>query len=259
MRSDGRSPSSRDANILSVLIAGALACSLGCGGGQAKGDAGTVADGTGDFLPLAVGNNWTYQLTDTDGKVSSSVVSVTAKEAAGGSGPNAAMTAFRVVTGNMVDDENGDVSWQAIVDGRVLRLREASIDGKTGRLKNEQTWDPPRLRLDESDAHTAAEASWVEPVYTEYDTDWDSDGDGGVVVPDGGATTKPNIKDLWSVVSPGEAVTVPAGTFKALILRRVGDSGATVKNYWFARGVGLVKQTEDGSSTHELVSYRTSP
>jgi hypothetical protein len=243
---------------LAILMLATLACGA-CGGGKANDDAGPVAAGTGEFLPLAVGNRWIYQLTDADGTVSSRVVSVAAKEVAGGSGPNADIAAFRVVTGNKIDDENGDLSWQAVVDGRVVRLRETSIDGKTGRIKNEQTWDPPRLRIDETDAHTAAGASWVEPAYTEYDTDWDSDGDGGVVVPDGGATTKTGIKDLWSVASPGETVTVPAGTFKALLLRRVGDSGATIKNYWFARGVGLVKQTEEGSPTHELISYQTSP
>jgi hypothetical protein len=230
----------------------------GCGGSKATG--GEPMAGTGAFLPLTVSNSWTYQVTDPgDGTVSSSVVSVGAQEAVGGTGPNAGMTAFRVVTGNSVDDPNGDVSWQAVIDSRVVRLRETSIDGKKGNVKNEQTWDPPRLRVDETDAHTAADASWLEPAYSEYSTDWDKDVDGGIYVPDGGMTTETDIQDRWTVVSPNEVVTVPAGKFVALALRRVGDSGATVKNYWFARGVGLIRQSEEGSPTHELVSYHVTP
>ncbi len=226
-------------------------------GGKAAG--GEPMVGTGDFLPLAISNSWTYQITDTDGTVSSSVVSVGAKEAVGGTGPYASMTAFRIVTGNSVDDPNGDVSWQAVIDSRVVRLREVSIDGKKGNLKNEQTWDPPRLRIDETEAHTAADAAWLEPVYSEYATDWDDDLDGGVSVPDGGMTTKVDIQDRWSVVATDEVVTVPAGKFVALALRRNGDSGASIKNYWFARGVGLIRQTEADSPTHELVSYHVAP
>jgi hypothetical protein len=52
---------------------------------------------------------------------------------------------------------------------------------------------------------------------------------------------------------------VPAGTFDALVLRRVGGGGTSIKNYWYARGVGMVRQSEDGKPTHELSSYRILP
>jgi hypothetical protein len=50
-------------------------------------------------------------------------------------------------------------------------------------------------------------------------------------------------------------VTVPAGTFHALILQKAGSSVA--KTYWFVRGVGKVKET--GGQTEELVEYHVVP
>jgi hypothetical protein len=255
-----------------LLIALTVGCGLGCGGGTAKstdgggGAGGKVASGTGPFLPLKVGNSWNYQVTDKDGDVSVKVQSVVAEETVGGSGPNSTKTAFRLVTGSKVNDPEGDVSWQGIVDERVVRYREQSIGGGSGKLKNEQYWDPARLRLDESAEHIAAGASWLEPEYTEWDVDVDTykdggtDGDGGTTfIPDGGVVVQDKIHDLWSVVSPSQQVTIPAGTYDALVVRRVGDSGASVKTFWFARGVGKIREAEEGKSTEELISVHIVP
>jgi hypothetical protein len=254
-----------------LLIALTVGCGLGCGGGTAKSDGGggtggTVASGTGPYLPLKVGDSWNYQVTDKNGDVSVKVQSVVAEETVGGTGPSAAKTAFRLVTGSKVNDPDGDISWQAIVAERVVRYREQSIDGGSGKVKNEQFWDPPRLRLDESAEHIAANASWLEPEYTETDVDIDTfpdggtDGDGGTTyIPDGGVVVQDKIHDLWSVVSPSQIVTVPAGTFDALVVRRVGDSGASVKTFWFARGVGKIREAEEGKGTEELISAHVVP
>ena len=54
----------------------------------------------------------------------------------------------------------------------------------------------------------------------------------------------------------GESVTVPAGTFTdTVVLEKIG--GSVLKTYWFARGVGKVKET--GGQTEELVEYGVSP
>jgi hypothetical protein len=45
---------------------------------------------------------------------------------------------------------------------------------------------------------------------------------------------------------------VPAGTFDAIVLRKVGGSE---KRYWYVRGVGKVKET--GGQVEELVSWST--
>jgi hypothetical protein len=241
-----------------LLVAGlAAACSSSSNNAKPGDGGGDVAGAMGDLLPLQIGNAWTYRVTDVDGTISSEVISVVAEEAVGGDGPFASATAFRIITGNKINDPNGDRSWEALVDMRVVRYREMAIDGMTGNKKNEAYWNPPRLRIDETADHTAAGAAWREPDYTEYDTDWDTDPDGGAnFIPDGGMTVTAAIQDLWSVVAPSQSVTVPAGTFDTLVLRRVGSGGISIKNYWYARGVGMVRQSEDGKPTHELSSYR---
>jgi hypothetical protein len=56
----------------------------------------------------------------------------------------------------------------------------------------------------------------------------------------------------WTVEATAEDVTVPAGTFTCLRLHRIGDdpTGAD-KRYWFAAGVGKVKE-EGGGQTEVL-------
>ena len=243
-----------------LLVVAALAAACSSSGSKAPpsdgGGGGGAGGATGDFFPLQIGNAWTYQVTDVDGTISSEVVSVVREEPVG-VGPSAGTMAFRIVTGNKINDPNGDLSWEALVDMRVIRYREMSIDGMTGNKKNEAYWDPPRLRIDETAARVATGAAWREPDYTEYATDWDTDPDGGAnFIPDGGVTVTPAIQDLWSVIAPSQSITVPAGTFDALILRRVGSGGSSIKSYWYARGVGMVRQAEDGKPTHELSQYR---
>jgi len=240
---------------------------IGCGGGTAaKNDGGKPMPGTGPDLPLKVGNYWTYQVTDTSGDISVKVQTVVREEAVGGVGPNKDQMAFKLSTGSKINDPKGDVSWQGVVDERVVRYREQSIDGKDGHVKNEQYWDPARLRIDETSEHTAKDASWLEPEYTEVSVDIDqlpdggTDGDGGTsFVPDGGMKTQDKIRDLWSVFSPSDTITVPAGTFDTLVLRRVGNGGSSVKTFWFARGVGKVRETEEGKPTEELTTYHIVP
>jgi hypothetical protein len=238
--------------VLALATIGASAC--GSGGGTS----GAIIDGTGSYYPLAVGNSWTFQETATDGTVSSEVVSVVAQEMVGGTGPNAALTAFRVVTGNKVNDPNGDSDWEAEVqtpDLRVVRYREVNVGEGKGLEKNEAYWDPPRLRCDEAADRIIASASWEEDPYTEYDTDVDSDADGGTFIPDGGMTSSVE-DDIWSVIGVDETVTVLAGKFKTLHVKRINkDSSDGVKEFWFARGVGRVKEIGDGKPTHVLSSY----
>ena len=61
--------------------------------------------------------------------------------------------------------------------------------------------------------------------------------------------------DRW-FVERREMVTVPAGTFDALVLRKVSVAAAE-KTYWYAPGVGKVKET--GGQTEELTEYEVAP
>ena len=72
-----------------------------------------------------------------------------------------------------------------------------------------------------------------------------------------GVTTKDK-SDQWTVEALDESVTVPAGTFTALRVYRVGEEdGQASKRYWFVKGVGKVKEV--GKQTEELMSYELTP
>jgi hypothetical protein len=62
--------------------------------------------------------------------------------------------------------------------------------------------------------------------------------------------------DTWRVVAVDEMVNVPAGTFSAVLIEKVG--GTSTKRYWFARGVGKVKE-RSGAQLEELVNYTLAP
>jgi hypothetical protein len=236
-----------------------------CGGGSAQSVVG--GGGTGAWLPLKVGNHWTYQVTDVDGTISAKIQGVVAEEPVGGVGDSKDTRAFKLVTGNKFADPNGDVSYQALVGSRFVRFRELSVDGKTGALKKEQYFaDPWKLRVDVSATNTTAGASWAE-AYTEFGIDTPKAGaldaaapsdDAGVNPPDGGlVTTTSQIQESWQVLAADQLITVPAGTFKTLVTNRIAEG--TNKTFWFARGVGKVKETGIGEQTEELTGYVVSP
>lgn len=240
-----------------------------CGSGS-----GTMSDGgvgAGAFLPLKVGNQWTYQITNIDGTISAKIQSVVSEEAVGGAGDSQDTQAFKLVTGNKFGDPNGDVSYQALVGSRYVRYRELSIDGKTGALKKEEYYaEPWKLRVDVSEANTTQGASWVEsyesfvvdaPKASAATPDGGADtasDDAGATVSDGGlVTTSSQVQESWEVTGSDESVTVPAGTFKALMVNRI--SPGSNKTFWFVRGIGKVKETGIGDQTEELTSYKVTP
>lgn len=243
--------------LLPILLFAGLG--IGCGGNSGK----TPLPSTGPWVPLKVGNRWTYTITDVDGKVSAKVQGVTAESAVGGTGMFASAMAFKLVTGDRFDDKNGDVSYQNWVNSRLVRYRELSVGASSGNTKKEEYYEPPRLRLDDTDEHNKAGANWPESYKTFTVDTPKAPADAGV--PDGGAvdaglvTTEDMIIDVWTVLAVDEEVTVPAGTFKAMVVEKVGNSGASDKKFWFARGVGKVKETGVNDQTEELSSYMLMP
>ncbi|HEX2882509.1 MAG TPA: hypothetical protein VHO25_23475 [Polyangiaceae bacterium] len=216
--------------------------STGAPGPIDEGDAGMMAGGEGPYLPWAEGNTWTYLVTDAATAMSSEkVTTVNALEAVGGTGPHSAQMANHVITTKM-DGTDKTESWQAVVGEQVLRYREQAFSASTGMLSSETHWDPPKLRLDESAAHTVADATWTE----QYDE---------TVLPVGMAPMTTAEQDQWTVLATDQMVTVPAGTFSTLVLSKFG--GTQTKTYYYARGVGKVK--EEGTITEELVSYDVAP
>ncbi len=202
------------------------------------GDGDDMPSSMAQLIPWAEGNTWTYRVSK-NGEVASKVTTVGALEPVGGIGPNKDKLAYKVTTTKGSKSET--VSWQGIVGDLHVRYREQSFDAATNTLKVEDHWTPYKLRVDNSAARRVSNTTWTE---THNETKQ---------VP-GMATTDTEVANLW-LVDGEQSVTVPAGTFKAIVIRKTAE-GST-KTYWFVPGIGKVKET--GGQTEELESYKVAP
>jgi hypothetical protein len=193
---------------------------------------------TGALQPWKEGNRWTYRVTD-NGTTSLKVTTVGPAEPVGGTGPNAQKLANKVTTDN---DGDKTISWQAVEGESLVRYREQSFSKKTGALTLEEHWDPFKLHVDSSAAHITPGQSWT----VEYSE---------TKLPAGGTATTKAERDVWKVDGVNQPITVPAGTFSAIVLIKSG--GTSQKTYWYVPGIGKVKET--GGQTEELVSYELKP
>jgi hypothetical protein len=226
-----------------------LALALGttaCGDAEVQNpDPGDVTDGLNEYLPLEVGNWWTYKVTDGSAVVDKTQT-VLEKQKVGGDGPNADLDAFFVRTTKTGSDlEDKTESWQATVefeDGQLatVRYREIAYHASTGMKELEEHWDPYKLRFD--NFHTATDGEWEES-YTESKAYEDP------ATPD---LTNVAHYDVWSIQSDEVPITVPAGMFNArMLVRQPTDPLDPPKAYWFVPGVGKVQET--GKQTEQLV------
>jgi hypothetical protein len=219
------------------LLFVALATLTACGSDAPPGD---DQPGAADqpLLPWAVGNTWTYRVTE-DGAVSDKTTTVMEKTTVGGDGPLKDTEAYFVVTKKGADQKDKTESYQApdpMEPDRVLRYRELSYGAMTGLLQLEEYWVPPRIHADGSQL---SKQSWVD-AYTEFKLPAGEQ-------PSPGAETH----DLWVVLSTDEAIDTPSGHFAHAV--HLQKTGGSVKEYWYVRGVGKVRET--GGQTEELVSY----
>jgi hypothetical protein len=231
----------------SMAIYGALAGALalaGCGGGSGttsplNGGGGNGVDAaaqvtTGPYEPLAVGLSWTYHVND-NGVAYDKTTAVTATEDAGG--PAAGITVFHLVDTFPADKQN---TWYQVDGQLVKRLHDNSLDS-AGNVKADDWYSPFRLRVDETPEHLVAGAAWSLSL-----TDTHSS-----------ATKAPTSvmkTDNWRVEGVDEPVTVPYGTFLSLHVSRTDPNDGSIKSFWFVRGVGKVKETNNSGHLEELTT-----
>jgi hypothetical protein len=225
---------------------GAGSPGVGGSGGGAGGAGAVGGSGMGDpsqLLPLKTGNWWTYLVTDENQVPTPKTQTVMEEGPVGGTGPNAAVTAFRMVTRKGVNGMDETISWQARVGTRVVRYREqAYMANPPHALELEEYWNPYKLRVDETPDHMTAGASWVEA-------------DQETKLPVGGTPLTAAVEDRWTVAAERLAVTVQGRSYEVLILTK---TGASQKTYWWARGIGKVKEI-GVNQVEELVSYQVAP
>jgi hypothetical protein len=192
------------------------------------------------YEPWTVGSTWSYKLTDPKGVIptrTNAVTTVGAEEDVGA--PNAGKKAFKV----HIEKIQGykDV-WETHLGDLDVRYKTTFYD-QSNTLTETDTDQPYRLKLDETPAHLTTGATWSE-TFTETAT------------LTGQAPSSKQKTEPWKVVSDSEQVTVLAGTFTTLHVQR--GSGTGVQDYWYARGVGKVKET-GGGQDEELMSYTIAP
>lgn len=190
------------------------------------------------YEPWLLGAEWSYKITDP---INPSNVALNRKtkvlreEDVGGffhAGTRALVVHIEGLT-------NTKDVYEAIDGDLDVRYRSIFYDAQGGTIFVDE-WEPYRLKLDESAGHTVPGAQWSE-TYTltrTYPT-----------IGSGSSTRTMS----WRVIATEESVTVIAGTFTCLHVRRVNSRG-TVQDYWYARGVGKVKETGT-SQDEELMSF----
>lgn len=188
------------------------------------------------YLPLTVGASWTYDVTDLSVPGSLAVPKATTVEEFEDVGERKdGVEAFRIRT----EKANGvTVSWQEDRCTSIVRHREQSFDS-ANTMESDQYYMPSKLRIDETPEHLTVGARWT-VAYEELEVD-----------PVAGET-RVSKDETWSVEAVGESVTVQAGTFTTVRLRKI-TSGEADKQFWFAAGVGKIK--EEGEQREELKAY----
>jgi len=224
---------------MSLLLS--LTVAAGCGGTDPAGtDAGpdpNVDAPTDPALrhnPWTVGAVWSYKLTDPKGQMPDALDKKTTIMAAMDvGGVHAGKTAYLV----HVEQLNGAKDVFETFDGDLdVRYKTIHYD-LNGTMLSTDVDTPYRLKLDESNAHVVTGATFTQ-TFTETTT-----GQGA------GTGTK---TENWQVISDSEQVTVIAGTYTALHIRRTGSKP---QDYWYVRGVGKIKETGSGAQDEELMSF----
>lgn len=240
-----KSTKSLFALLSTVMLSAAIAA--GCGSGEPGGaeatptpDGSPTPTGTAQpgvsHLPLKQGATWVYQTTDVaDAEMGSKTTTVEAPETV----PGGTIQAFRVRS--VKEDGDYVVSWQQDTGTQIVRHREESY-AVGGVKRSEETYDPGKIRIDVSPDKMVVGATWTT---TFNETVFDAST---------GTTTTQSRSDQWTVEALDESVSVPAGTFQCLRLRRIGtEAGQSDKTYWFAAGVGKIKEV--GGQEEVLMSY----
>ncbi len=223
------------------LAAVAATFALGCGGGTnatplpASGP--KEAGASGNYLPMTVGTTWTYNITSGSGATGQGTTTVEAAENA----PAAGQPALRVHT---VLLDGGTMSWEQTSGSTVVRYEEQQLS-QTGAVVLDKQYMPPILVLDESAAHLMSGATWSED-YMELKTPSTK-----------GKATKETAD--WTVEAVGESVTVPAGTYSCIRVRRNHTTSKMPSNTvsWYAPGVGKVQETGAGQFDDQTLELAT--
>jgi hypothetical protein len=215
------------------------------GSGGTAGTAGTGGGGTGgstaDYYPLVEGASWTYLHTNADQTMRTEVVTLTATTHEGQAG------FLMVDSGNAAGQHDESVLVRSGTS--IVRIYSETLAGQA--LLFSVTYENPGfVRFDDA-WHDRAAGFSEDRTYTR--TEYDAQGLNPVVDPR---------TQRFIVEAHGETLTVPAGTFNDVIRvrrDRVGFTNDSNKQFWFAPGVGKIRELDLLSGDIEELTAYTIP
>ena len=225
-----------------------MVATIACGGddepttdGGSSGDGGAGADPCGfnstRFLPFDVGNTWSYRVTDTnsgDITTKSQSIEETRTDAT-----------FGDVIVQLTQKNNGSTRSLFKLDANeLIRLQQEDLD-IGGTVERVTVYDPGQTRLSETDANLADGATWTEN-YT------------AAVTETGMTTVTTSRTEAWTVLGVDVACESGIGSLKCLHVKRERTAGGiATKEFWYAQGVGKVRET--GSNQQEVLQSCSKP
>ncbi|HLK89643.1 MAG TPA: hypothetical protein VKZ18_07110 [Polyangia bacterium] len=190
------------------------------------------------YLPLEVGEVWRYAIVADDGRHGTGTVSVDGVDYGGSNG---AVPEYRL----REDLLDGTVWVWDDQEAERVACEQEEIDDRTGTVLAEETFDPPLTVLDEQLPHLAPGAKWPETFLA--------------TTPNAKGRPKSRRAEVkWEVEALADPVTVPAGTFTCLRVRRTWKHHPAIVS-WYAKGVGLIKQTGAGALGDETLALLAAP
>ncbi len=232
--------------ILAILVGLVMGC-MGCGATDV-GDQDTDTTPVGeDYYPMAVGNSWTYLETFDMGGSEHLFYEVTGIETVDlPYGDLGQQELFALE--NTFADTPLEKRIQFIGDDgvRADRLQHLIWD-RDGVLTKQRDFVPGFLRFDRQKVSVGEQ--WSESVDRFTD------------LKDGTAVVQSTVIYQYEIIAADEPVTVPAGTFECLKVKRTVTVGTDPeeKIYFFAKGIGKVKEVTTGLKMEELTSVQISP
>ncbi len=221
---------------------------------------------TGSYFPLAIGNRWTYEVQYPE-EEAEKTVEVVGLEAVGGTGSARDEVAYKIVmsmrNGSTVDRAIVWMRWEGnrLVHHREDSYAKSAAPGPPTVLLRQTFYEPHRLRLplERNEAASPTAAGWTES-YRElvYDPRRAPAADPCAPDPTCGRSEE------WTLVDRDQRVTLVLDgkpqTVSTIVVATRGP-GATEKAYWFAPGIGKVKEAGRPGlgPTEELKSFSIAP